>query len=84
MLAGTQKGTSENFKSKEEENVILGAEQKIAKALGSIDETEKTRDSFIGKTVRVQGINSLEKIEPILPLNPIEPIIKSSEHNKLK
>ncbi|MBW6534548.1 MAG: RHS repeat-associated core domain-containing protein [Mariniphaga sp.] len=69
---GTQKGTSKNYKSIEEENVISGAEQKIAKALGSIGENETTRNAYIGKTVRVEGINSLEKPKSIKPIPRIE------------
>lgn len=74
-VAGTQNGTSANYKSKEEENVITGAEQRIAKALGSIGENETTRNSYIGKTVRVEGINLLEKPKQLQPLEPIKPYI---------
>ena len=79
--AGTLKGTSVNYKSKEEENVITGAEQRIAKALGSIGENETTRDAYIGKTVRVEGINSLEKPKPIEPLQRIESSIQINTPN---
>nr|WP_320119524.1 RHS repeat-associated core domain-containing protein [uncultured Marinifilum sp.] len=70
--AGLAKGTSENYKKKEEENVITGPEQKIAKALGSIGENETTRDSYIGKTVRVNGINSTSKPQPLKKIEPMK------------
>ena len=79
--AGTKKGTSLNYKSKEEENVITGAEQRIAKALGSIGENETTRNAYVGKAVRVDGINSLEKPMALKPLQGIEPTFQIETPN---
>ncbi len=55
--------TSDNYKDMDEEIIITGPEQRIAKALGSIGENETTRDAFVGKPVRVDGINSTNKLQ---------------------
>ncbi|MFV0290478.1 MAG: RHS repeat-associated core domain-containing protein [Mangrovibacterium sp.] len=63
--AGAAKGTSDKYRIREEENVITGPEQRIAKALGTIGENETTRESYIGQPVRVDGINSTSKTQAI-------------------
>jgi RHS repeat-associated protein len=68
---GLEKGTSNAFIKKEEENVITGPEQKIAKALGSINDSETTRKDHGGQMVRVDGINSTEKLKSLQPIKTI-------------
>lgn len=70
--AGLAKGTSSTHISKEEEKVITGPEQKIAKALGSIGDSETTRNGYIGKAVRVTGTNSTEKPSNVQPIKPLQ------------
>ena len=82
---GTEKNTSKAYLRKEEENVITGPEQKIAKALGSINDSETTRNAYIGQMVRVDGINSTEKLKSLQPIKTISPVFTTNDeynHNK--
>jgi RHS repeat-associated protein len=78
-MEGLEKGSSSTFRKKEEENVITGPEQRIAKALGSIKDSETTRKAYIGSQVRVDGINSTERPKSLTQIKPIYPVLTSKE-----
>ncbi len=82
---GLEKDESNLYRKKEEENVIAGPEQKIAKALGSINNSETTRKNHSGKLVRVDGINSTHKPENFHKIESISAVFTSFDkynHNK--
>lgn len=70
------------YRKKEEEKVITGPEQTIAKVLWSISQSETTRNDHRGQMVRVDGINSTEKPKSLTPIKPIQPELKINDEYK--